>query len=50
MKENTKYPKTVRNSLLWIIIFVTGMVVFTFTDLPIAKSVYALNNPYGKFF
>ncbi len=50
MKEYTKYQKTVRNSLLWIIIFVTGMVVFTFTDLPIAKAVYALNNPYGKFF
>ena len=38
------------NSFLWVVVFIVGMVIFTFYDLPIAKKVYLLNESYGRFF
>lgn len=42
--------KLVYKPVLWIIVFVIGMVVFTFLDLPIAKAVYRIDSTYGRIF
>ena len=42
--------KKIYSSVLWILVFIIGMVIFTFYDLPIAKSVYLFNETYGKIF
>lgn len=34
----------------WITYFVIGMVIFTFLDLPIAKSLYHYSDTYGRIF
>lgn len=38
------------NPIIWIVIFVAGMVIFTFYDLPIAKAVCRLNSTYARVF
>lgn len=38
------------NPIIWIVIFVAGMVIFTFYDLPIAKAVWRLNSTYARVF
>ncbi len=44
------FEKLVWKSQVWIIVFVIGMVVFTFLDLPIAKEVYRFDSAYGRVF
>ena len=51
MDDNKSNSRSiVWNSVLWILVFVVGMVIFTFYDLPIAKKVYLFNEAYGKIF
>ena len=49
-EKNRGIYALVGNLYLWLLIFVLGMVIFTFTDLPIAKAVYHFNDTYGKIF
>ena len=51
MGENkSSIKRVVWNSALWIIVFVLGMSIFTFYDLPIAKAVYRFDSSYARFF
>ena len=51
MEENkSDIKKIVWNSVLWILVFAIGMVIFTFYDLPIAKALYRFDSSYAKFF
>lgn len=38
------------NPVLWVVTFAVGMLIFTFYDLPIAKSVYRIDSAYGRCF
>ena len=44
------FDNLVRKPLVWIFIFVIGMLIFTFLDLPIAKAVYRIDSTYGRIF
>ncbi|SCZ77491.1 phosphatase PAP2 family protein [Pseudobutyrivibrio xylanivorans] len=49
-EQKSGIKAVVWNSLLWIIVFAVGMLIFTFYDLPIAKEVYSIDSAYGRFF
>jgi len=44
------FERLVWKPQVWIVVFVIGMVVFTFLDLPIAKEVYRFDSAYGRVF
>lgn len=49
-KNKTNIKRIVWNPILWIVVFVIGMAIFTFLDLPIAKAVYMIDSSYARFF
>ncbi|SDB24783.1 PAP2 superfamily protein [Pseudobutyrivibrio sp. YE44] len=49
-EEKNTFHSIIWNPIIWPVVFVIGMAIFTFCDLPIAKAIIHYDSVYARFF